>query len=154
MLFEIRWVNGQLQMSIWPEFVLFFIVPLFFVLEIFFVKIGLRLAKAQVRKGFKWVILSVFLQVGLFALVAMPFVLFAFMGMLSDFGAFAPYMFMLVFFAMFLDVCVINVFHQIGFKRSVGVFIIFLIGVFIIVGVAGTMISMSNNPVNTPTGIF
>jgi len=144
MLFEITFENGQLQMSFWPEFILIFVLPIFFISEFIVVKLGLKLAKAQVHKSFKWVILSVLIQIGMFTFVAMPFVLFAFMGDTIDFNALAPYLIMLVFFALFLDVCVINILHKIGFKRSIGVFILMIIPIFIIAGVVGSMVSAAS----------
>jgi hypothetical protein len=151
MLFEMRFENGQLLMSFFPEFVFIILVPIFLVAEIVVVKIALKLAKAQERKGFKWVILSVFIQIGFFAFVAMPFLFFGMMGLFSgssngngggiSTGALMSMLMPLLLFAMILDIGIINILHKIGPRRSLGVFIMMVIPMVILGAYIGTMMS-------------
>ena len=85
-------------------------------------KVGLLITKADVRTSFKWLLASFGIQVGMFFFVASPLIL---MGVSGAFGRGGPAIVLIIIFlilAMFMDLHLLNVLHQLGLKKALLVF--------------------------------
>jgi len=97
--------------------------------------IGLFLTKAQVKRNFKWILGSFFIQFGIIFFVISPSILW---GMTGEFqeenqGIIVP----LVLVSIFIVIHMVNVIHKIGLKRSfvvVFLFVIPMIGAMVVIG--------------------
>ena len=101
---------------------LYIIMILAFILGLIMLKIGLVITKAEARTGFKWLIASFGIQVGIFFFVASPLML---MGSSGALGGQRPEIYLIVIFiilALFMDVNILNILHKVGLKRALLVF--------------------------------
>ncbi len=112
---------------------LFFFFPLMFVLALILLKIGLVITKAETRTGIKWVLISFGIQVGVFFFVAGPLML---AGLSETDGGGPPAILIILFviIALFMDVNVLNITHELGLKRALIVFIFIFIPFAFVVG--------------------
>jgi hypothetical protein len=97
-----------------------------FGLALLLLKLGLILTKAEVRTGFKWILVSFGIQVGIFFFVGGPLMLLGFGGMMEG----GPPVILIVIFiivALFIGVNFLNVMHQLGIKRALIVFLMMVI---------------------------
>ena len=100
------------------------IIIVLFLGDIFLLKIGLTITKAQVKKNMKWVAGSFGIQLGIIFFIGSPLLLFGMIGKFQgDPGVILP----VVIFSVFIDLNIINVLHKIGLKRSL-VVVIFVVG--------------------------
>jgi hypothetical protein len=123
--------NGNGSTGPPPE--LLFLFPIMFGLALVLLKIGLILTKAEVRTGFKWVLVSFGIQVGVFFFVGGPLMLLGFSGMMEG-GPPVILILILIVVALFMDINVLNVVHHLGMKRALMVFLLILIPFSFIVG--------------------
>ena len=94
--------------------------------DIFILKIGLAITKAQEKTNFKWVAGSFGIQFGLIFFISMPMILGGWTGQFSA-GPPPPALIVLtVIFCAFIDLNVINIIHKIGMKRSLIIVIMVL----------------------------
>jgi len=112
---------------------LFFFFPLMFVLALILLKIGLVITKAETRTGIKWVLISFGIQVGVFFFVAGPLMLAGF-SETDGGGPPAILIILFVIIALFMDVNVLNITHELGLKRALIVFIFIFIPFAFVVG--------------------
>ncbi|MFX1567664.1 MAG: hypothetical protein ACFFCV_04765 [Promethearchaeota archaeon] len=92
--------------------------------DMLFLKIGLAITKAQVKKNLKWVAFSWVIQFGVIFFIGSPLILY---GMIGRFQGDPGIIMLVIFFAVFIDVNIINLLHRVGLKRSV-VVMIFVVG--------------------------
>ena len=114
MLFQ----NGPQEMGMG----LYITIIFAFIIGLIMLKIGLIITKAEARTGFKWLIGSFGIQVGMFFFVASPLIL---MGVSGAFGEHGPEIVLIIIFlilALFMDVHLLNVLHRVGLKRALLVF--------------------------------
>jgi len=93
-----------------------------FIFGLIMLKIGLFATKAETRTSFKWLLASFGIQVGMFFFVASPLII---MGVSGAFGRQGPEIVLIIIFlilALFMEINVLNVLHQLGLKRSLLVF--------------------------------
>jgi hypothetical protein len=93
-----------------------------FIIGLIMLKLGLVITKAESRTGFKWLMGSFGIQVGMFFFVASPLIL---MGVSGAFGRRGPefvLIFIFLILALFMDINVLNVLHRLGLKRALIVF--------------------------------
>ena len=112
---------------------LFFFFPLMFILTLILLKIGLVITKAETRTGIKWVLISFGIQVGVFFFVAGPLMLAGF-SETDGGGPPAILIILFVIIALFMDVNVLNITHELGLKRALIVFIFIFIPFAFVVG--------------------
>ncbi|MHA1468917.1 MAG: hypothetical protein ACTSP6_12700 [Promethearchaeota archaeon] len=112
---------------------LFFFFPFMFVLALILLKIGLVITKAETRTGIKWVLISFGIQVGVFFFVAGPLMLAGF-SETDGGGPPAILIILFVIIALFMDVNVLNITHELGLKRALIVFIFIFIPFAFVVG--------------------
>ncbi len=105
---------------------IFMTFGIMFGLALLLLKLGLVVTKAEVRTGFKWVLISFGSQVGIFFFVGGPLMLLGFSGEMEG-GP--PVVLILIFIvlALFMGINVLNVMHQLGMKRALIVFLMILI---------------------------
>ena len=114
MLFQ----NGPQEMGMG----LYITIIFAFIIGLIMLKIGLIITKAEARTGFKWLIGSFGIQVGMFFFVASPLIL---MGVSGAFGEHGPEIVLIIIFlilALFMDVHLLNVLHRVGLKRALLIF--------------------------------
>ncbi len=105
--------------------------------DILLLKIGLLITKAEVKKNLKWVVASFGIQFGVIFFIGSPLILY---GMIGRFQGDPGIIMLVVFFAVFIDVNIINLIHRIGLKRSIVVmFFIVIPIVFAMVTIASSL---------------
>jgi len=97
-----------------------------FGLALLLLKLGLVFTKAEVRTGFKWILISFGSQVGIFFFVGGPLMLLGFSGEMEG-GPPVLLMIIFIFLALFMGINVLNVMHQLGMKRALIVFLMMVI---------------------------
>lgn len=106
-------------------------------------KVGLIISKAEVKREWKWVFVSSFVQAGLCFFIMSPIFIDMFSYMGTESGPEGDSMAGLIFgslaLGLFIDLQVINVFHQIGMKRALIIFTMEIIPVIIIMGIVMSM---------------
>jgi len=112
-----------------------------FGLALVLLKLGLIVTKAEVRTGFKWVLISFGTQVGIFFFVGGPLMLLGFAGEMEG-GPPVILIIIFIFLALFIGVNLLNVMHQLGMKRALIVFLMMLIP-FLVVDVILIMLLVS-----------
>jgi hypothetical protein len=118
--------QGQNQNGPFSGEGIFVTLVIMFGLALFLLKLGLYLTKAEVRTGFKWVLVSFGLQVGIFFFVGGPLMLLGFAGMMEG-GPPAMLIIIFIVLALFIGVNFLNVMHQLGIKRALIVFLMIVI---------------------------
>ncbi len=96
------------------------------VVDIFLLKIGLLVAKAEYRTKIKWVGVSFLIQFGAIFFISSPMLILGFTGAFHE-GPPAGFIILAIVGSAFLDLNLINVIHKIGLKRSFFVTIIILV---------------------------
>lgn len=125
----------QIQMRLFPDFIIFFMLPLVLILEVVVLKIGLVITKAEVHTSIRWVLISLGLQIGVILFIATPLTLLGFSGFYNSGSALPVIIGVSVITALFLDMNVLNVIHRLGFKKAIIVFALMLIPLFIAGGI-------------------
>jgi len=120
---------------------IFMTLGIMFGLALVLLKLGLIVTKAEVRTGFKWVLISFGTQVGIFFFVGGPLMLLGFAGEMEG-GPPVILIIIFIFLALFIGVNLLNVMHQLGMKRALIVFLMMLIP-FLVVDVILIMLLVS-----------
>jgi hypothetical protein len=98
-----------------------------FLFMILFFKLGLATVKSKTKKGFKWLAISIIMQLFIVALLASPFILIGFAGGF-DYKEPSPGLIIFaIILAIFLDLNIINVLHKTGLKRAILCFFLMLV---------------------------
>jgi hypothetical protein len=108
-------------------------------IDIVILKIGLVLTKTQEKSSFKWVAASFGIQFGLVFFISTPLILEGLTGGFSDHGPDIALIILVVIFAAFVDINLINVIHKIGITRSI------IIGIFIMGPITYAMYLIGSN---------
>jgi len=102
-------------------------------------KVGLIITKAEVKREWKWVLTSSFIQAGLSFFIMAPIFINMFTYTGEDHGPDMDQMIGLIIgllaLGMFINLQVINVFHQVGMKRALIIFVMEIIPVIIIMSI-------------------
>ena len=102
-------------------------------------KIGLIITKAEVKREWKWVLASSFIQAGLSFFIMAPIFINMFAGTGEEHGPDMDEMMGLIFgllaLGMFINLQVVNVLHQIGMKRALIILIMEIIPVIVIMSI-------------------
>lgn len=112
--------NGENGPSLGLE--IFVIIIIAFIVGLILLKVGLVITKAEARTGFRWLLASFGIQVGMFFFVGSPMIL---LGISGAFGEQGPEVILIIIFlvlALFIDLHVLNIVHQLGIKRALLVF--------------------------------
>ncbi|MFX1242101.1 MAG: hypothetical protein ACFFA7_12710 [Promethearchaeota archaeon] len=98
------------------------------VVDIFILKIGLAITKAQEKTNFKWVAGSFGIQFALIFFISTPMILGGWTGQFStgDPLTFIPLISLTVVFCTFIDLHVINIIHKIGMGKALIIAILIL----------------------------
>ena len=110
---------------------IFITLGIMFGLALLLLKLGLIFTKAEVRTGFKWVLVSFGTQVGIFFFIGGPLMLLGFAGMMGG-GPPVVLIIIFIFLALFIGVNLLNVMHQLGMKRALIVFLLMLIPLLVV----------------------
>ena len=96
------------------------------VVDIFLLKLGLIITKAEYRTKIKWVAISFVMQFGTIFFISSPMLILGFTGAFHE-GPPVGAIILAIVGSIFLDLNLINVIHKIGLTRSFIVTIIILI---------------------------
>jgi hypothetical protein len=102
--------------------IIIYVMIIAFIVGLILLKIGLVISKAETRTGFKWVLGSFGIQVGMFFFVGSPLIL---LGISGAFGKQGPEIILIIIFlvlALFIEVNLLNIIHRLGLKRALLVF--------------------------------
>ena len=120
------------------ELIPFIIMGILAVADIFLLKLALVVTKAEKRNKMKWVAGSFAIQFGIIFIISSPLFFLGFMGNFQgDLDAIIP----IVILSSFVDLNVINVLHQVGLKRSLGILLLTFIPLIMIMIGLGTTLS-------------
>ncbi len=112
--------------------VIIYVIVIAFIVGLILLKVGLVVSKAETRTGFKWLLGSFGIQVGMFFFVGSPLIL---LGISGAFGQQGPEIILIIIFlvlALFLEVNLLNILHRLGLKRALLVFAL-MVAPFLIV---------------------
>ncbi len=137
----------QIVMRVFPDFIIF-MLSILAISEIFALKIGLLITKAQDKKNLKWVMISFAIQVGIFFFIASPLILMGMTGSFQQGGPDPMLIALFILLALFVDLNILNVLHKLGFKRALLVFGIMMIPFIIIVVIISSVMTMASQVVN------
>ena len=116
-------INMIGQMVIQLEyFLLLIIVPIAIVAEIFTLKIGLVVTKAESRRRFKFCAVSFLIQAAAIFFILSPVFLTFLAGGFENQGPDPGLIIPLGILALFIDLQILNVIHKLGIKRALVVF--------------------------------
>lgn len=128
-------------MAIREEYIIIGLSPIVcIILEIIILKICLRITKAEKRTDFKWIIISICMQIGMILFVLSPMILMGFSDAFSGTDGPPPEMFPMIFLAIIIDINLINVLYEIGIGKSIFVFLLFALPVTFLGFALGTTI--------------
>ena len=99
-----------------------YVIIIAFIVGLILLKVGLVVSKAETRTGFKWVLGSFGIQVGMFFFVGSPLIL---LGISGAFGEQGPEIILIIIFlvlALFIEVNILNIIHRLGILRALLVF--------------------------------
>jgi len=120
------------------ELIPFIIMGLFAAGDIVLLKLALVITNAQKKTRMKWVAGSFAIQFGIIFIISSPLFLLGFLG---SFRGEPDVIIPIVILAVFIDLNVINVLHQVGLKRSFGILLLTFIPIILIMIGLGTMLS-------------
>ncbi|TFG02869.1 MAG: hypothetical protein EU540_00765 [Promethearchaeota archaeon] len=112
--------------------VIIYVIVIAFIVGLILLKIGLVISKAETRTGFKWLLGSFGIQVGMFFFVGSPLIL---LGISGAFGEQGPEIILIIIFlvlALFIELNILNILHRLGMKRALLVFAL-MVAPFLIV---------------------
>ncbi len=102
--------------------VIIYVIIIAFIVGLILLKIGLVISKAETRTGFKWLLGSFGIQVGMFFFIGLPLI---FLGLSGAFGEQGPEIILIIIFlvlVLFMEVNILNILHRLGIKRALLVF--------------------------------
>ncbi|UCC20690.1 MAG: hypothetical protein JSV62_05235 [Promethearchaeota archaeon] len=108
------------------EMMPFIIAIILLVADIFILKFGLAITKAEDKTNFKWVAGSFGIQLGLIFFISLPMLLSGLMGAYQDEGPHPAIIALTIIFSAFIDLNIVNVLHKIGMKRSLVIVLLIL----------------------------
>ena len=120
------------------ELIPFIIMGLFAAGDIVLLKLALVVTNAQKKTRMKWVAGSFAIQFGIIFIISSPLFLLGFLG---SFRGEPDVIIPIVILAVFIDLNVINVLHQVGLKRSFGILLLTFIPIILIMIGLGSMLS-------------
>ncbi|MHA1439760.1 MAG: hypothetical protein ACTSPD_19605 [Promethearchaeota archaeon] len=121
----------QIRMRLFPEFILLFIIPIFFAMCLIYLYIGLRIAKAEQNKAIQWCLLSMGALIAVGFFLSIPFILLGFSGAFRD-GPPPGWMLAIsIIVLIFVEMNVLNAMHKIGLFRAFIVLIFLSLPVFL-----------------------
>ena len=112
--------NGENGLSFGLE--IFVIIIIAFIVALILLKVGLVITKAEARTGFRWLLASFGIQVGMFFFVGSPMILLGLSGAFGEQGPEVIFIIIFLVLALFIDLHVLNIVHQLGLKRALLVF--------------------------------
>ena len=112
--------NGENGLSFGLE--IFVIIIIAFIVALILLKVGLVITKAEARTGFRWLLASFGIQVGMFFFVGSPMILLGISGAFGEQGPEVIFIIIFLVLALFIDLHVLNIVHQLGLKRALLVF--------------------------------
>ena len=122
------------------ELLPFIMMGVFAAGDILLLKLGLVITKAQKRTQMKWVAGSFAIQFGVIFIISSPLFLLGFMG---SFRGQPDVIIPVIILSVFIDLNVINVLHQVGLKRSLGILLLILVPIiFIMFGIVSQLSQM------------
>ena len=128
-------------MAIREEYIIIGLSPIVcIILEIIILKICLRITKAEKRTDFKWIIISICMQIGMILFVLSPMILMGFSDAFNNSDGPPSEMFPMIFLAIIIDINLINVLYEIGIGKSIFVFLLFALPVTFLGFALGTTI--------------
>jgi len=131
-----------LQMGVSPigELIPFIIMGVLAAVDILLLKLALVVTKAQIRNKMNWVAGSFAIQFGTIFIISSPLFFLGFMGKFQgDLDVIIP----IIILSSFIDLNVINVLHQVGLKRSLGILLLtFVPLMMIMIGLGETLSKM------------
>jgi hypothetical protein len=121
-------LSNILQMGMNPlgEYEELILSAILIVVDIFLLKLGLIITKAEYRTKIKWVAISFVMQFGTIFFISSPMLILGFTGAFHE-GPPVGAIILAIVGSIFLDLNLINVIHKIGLTRSFIVTIIILI---------------------------
>jgi hypothetical protein len=131
----------------WPsieEMMPLIIAIILLVADIFILKIGLTITKAEDKTSFKWVAGSFGIQFALILFISTPMIIAGSTGAFSErppIGLIIP----TIIFSAFIDLHIVNVLHKIGMKRSLIIIILILAPITIAMWLIGENIGILLN---------
>ncbi len=122
----------MLQMGINPfaEYEEIILIIILIGVDIFLLKLGLLITKAEYRTRIKWVALSFLIQFGAIFFISSPMLILGITGAFYE-GPPVSAIILAIVGSIFLDFNIINVIHRVGLKRSFIIAIIILIPIII-----------------------
>ena len=111
-----------------------------FLFMILFFKLGLAMVKSKSRKRFKWLAISIIIQLCMIALLASPFILIGFAGGFDNKGPSPGLIIFAIVLAILMDLNIINILHKTGLKRAILCFLLMLVPL-IIGGIIGFLVA-------------
>ncbi|TFF85480.1 MAG: hypothetical protein EU518_01085 [Promethearchaeota archaeon] len=108
---------------------------IFITSEIVFLKIGLKITKAEKRINLKWIVGSIFIQIGLIVFIGVPLIIIGASGGFEDGGPNLAILISLLIIGILLEINLINVLHEPGFGKSIVIFIFFVIPIVLTISV-------------------
>lgn len=130
MLFQISGVSSEFIPFIYAGITL----GLMLVSWIPLLKIGLIITHAEVKREFSWVVASASIQAGAVFFIMLPIFLTSFTGEMQH-GPDIGLILGLMCLGLFIDLNIINVFHQVGIARALFIFFLEIIPVIIIMSI-------------------
>ncbi|MFW9818007.1 MAG: hypothetical protein ACFFE5_00230 [Candidatus Thorarchaeota archaeon] len=108
------------QFPLSQEMIEIIIAVCLLVVDIFILKIGLAITKAQEKTNFNWVAGSFGIQFAVIFFIGTPMILGGWTGQFStgDPLTFIPLIILTVVFCTFIDLHIINILHKIGMGRA------------------------------------
>ncbi|MFX0104450.1 MAG: hypothetical protein ACFE75_03040 [Candidatus Hodarchaeota archaeon] len=103
-----------------------FLVIISIVADIFILKIGLKIIRAEEKTNMKWVAISFGIQFGLIFFISLPMLLMGSMGTFQQGGPHPALIALTIIFSTFIDLNVVNVIHKAGMKRSLVIVLLIL----------------------------
>lgn len=110
------------------------------VADIFILKFGLMITKAQSKRNLKWVAISFLIQFGAIFFISLPTFLMGMTGEMDE-GPHPGIIIPIVVLAVFIDINLINIIHKIGIKRSVVVAFLILVPIILAMASLGQYLS-------------
>ena len=120
------------------ELVPFIIMGVLAVVDILLLKLALVLTKAEKRNKIKWVAGSFAIQFGIIFIISSPLFFLGFMGKFQgQLNVIIP----IIILSSFIDLNMINVLHQVGLKRSLGILLLTFVPLMMIMISLGETLS-------------
>ena len=111
--------------------------------DILLLKLGLIMTKAEVRRKFKWVVYSFFIQFGMIFFIGSPLMILGFIG---AFRGDPAAIIAVSILGLFIDINIINILHKIGLKRALIVGLLIVAPMIFAMSMLGSYLSSLSNP--------